>query len=379
MDYEHRTILATDPYNPENEVLSEIHTYYPKGHSFVTFKEINGVPVDLPPIGGTPMIQHPLHPQGFNLADGVAAFFYTKYDGVNVFAYQYEFKGEKFRTYRSRFHPFFHSETHLKILWDAVLDKYPTINRAFDLMPRCKGFSFEMYGSDYPRLFQYDVEIDAKLLFAKGAKGEIIMPIDLLNSSDIPKASYRGKSIECDDLGRRYFNWQDAMQKRLYKVSADKNPLRPRYEGDSGGIWYVKDKYQGNIHMVKCEPPELEDVPMPIADTPMSYASIRSALYKTNENFATADTDNIVMVLQETYTDSQIKASLDRISEIVSDCNREIDLRYKVYTLLQENEFDASTDVPTIIRKIRPEFEKEDMKDVYHAIRVLQKYAGKLQ
>ena len=379
MDYENRTIVASDPYNPENMVHAEIHTYYPKGHTFVTFKEINGETVDLPPIGGTPMIQHPLHPQGFDLSEGLQASFYEKYDGVNVFSYQYEFKGEKFTTYRSRFHPFFHEETQLKILWDAVLDKHPTIHRAFDLMPRCKGFSYEMYGSDYPRLFQYDVEIDAALLYAKGLDGEIIMPCDLLNSSDIPKAFYRGKSIEGDDLGRRYFNWQDAMQKRLYKVSDHKQLLRPRYEGDSGCIWYVKDKYSGRIHMVKCEPPEIEEVPMPIEDIPMSYASIRSALYRTNENFAAADTDNIVMVLQETYTNGQISASVERISEVVDDCNAEIDLRYKVFTLLTENEFDASTDVPTIMRKIRPEFEKEDMKDVYHAIRVLQKYSGKIK
>lgn len=379
MDYENQSILASDPYNPKNTVLAEMHTYYPKGHTAVTFKQINGEPVDLVPIKGTPMIQHPLHPQGYDLSRSKSVTYYKKYDGVNVFAYQYEFKGEKFVTYRSRFHPFFHSETNLKILWDAVLEKYPTIHQAFDLMPECKGFSFEMYGSDYPRLFQYDVEIDAVLLFAVGQEGEFIKPHNLLNSSDIPKAYCHGHTKEDIDYGKRYFDCQDTMQKRLYKVSADSNRLRPKYEGDSGNIWYIRDKVTDQIHMVKCEPPELEEVPMPIMDTPLSYASIRSSLYRVNENFQSADTDNIVMLLQETYTDGQIKASLDRISEVVNDCNNEIELRYRVYMIMKVNEFDATTDVPAIIRKIRPEFTKEDMKDVYHAIRVLQKYSGNMQ
>ena len=375
MEYEDRIIMGPDPYNPQNYVKARIHTYYPKGHSVVTFQEINDVPVDITPISGTPIILHPLHPNGYNLTQCESMHSYEKYDGINVFAFQYQFNGETFTSYRSRFHPFFHPDTPCKILWDAVLEKYPIINSIFEYHPDFKGFSFEMYGSDCTRIFQYTEELDAALLFGVRKDGAIEHPINLHNTFDTIKSRFAGNDADAD-LTQRYFSCQDDMQKNLYKVSGSENKLRPKYEGDSGLIWYVKDKVSQQIHLVKCEPPELEDAPMPVADTQLSYTSIRSAIIKTNENFESGDTDNIIMVLQENYTNSQIRESFDRISEIVEDYNNEIELRLNVWTLMQDNNLNRATDVSEIIAKIRPNFDKSDMKDVYNTIRIIQKYGG---
>lgn len=359
-----------DPFNPKNMLTGNISFEHGTGYGAMKISEINGEKVNHPTIYGTPKIAYPFglgHNYKFPSASEIHRF--RKYDGTNVFMYRYEHNSELFTSYKVRLAPFVRGR--YLVMWREMLNRYPQIPELFKLNPDIKGFSFELYGNMNQHMIQYENDLDVVLLFGIKDRTSIVMPTDI-ESAEVPTAEHLG-CIDRDYVWN-YEQEQEAYDADLKFVSNNmmEQSCSPVFIGEEGSVWYMRDKTSGEIRMFKCKPHQIEQVNW--AHTKLNTSVIKATVLNSLESWETPTIEDILVLLKEQYPIHQIATSMNHIENTFHQVKYELLRRKKVRELMELEGFDHNTDVPTILRKIKFEFDREEMSLVYNSVKTIQKF-----
>lgn len=361
--------MAVDPFNPRH-LEGLINFEYGTGYGSLKLQKINTDPVNHPTIFGTPKISYPFglgHNYKFPSASEIHRF--KKYDGTNIYMYRYEHKGELFTTYKVRLAPFVRGR--YLVMWQEILNRYPQIPRLFSLNPGLKGFSFEMYGNMNQHMIQYEEDLEVVLLFGIRDMVDIVMPTEL-DAGGVPTAEHLG-TVDRDYVWN-YEQEQDAYDEDLKLIDPGtmEESQSPVFAGEEGSVWYLRDKNTDHIKMFKCKPHQIEQINW--VYTKLNTSVIKATVLNSLEMCESPTIDDILVLLKEEYPVHQIATSMGRIQQTYLQIQHEIGLREEVRSLMELEGFDHTSDRPTIMRKIKGQFDKQQMRSVYNVVKTIQKF-----
>ena len=350
-----RKFLVRDPFNPEN--LLEGIISIDRGMKYGAFQihKINGEKIDHPVILGTPKMRYPFDQNGnWHFPSAKEILCYEKYDGTNIFAYRYFYKGRAFLTYKVRLFPFLRGP--FLNLWKEILKKYPRIPILFSLNPDFTGFSFELYGNDNHHLIQYDHKIDTRILFGLKEGGNIFPP-KYLNLKDTNIKEARLEKEVSRDYIYEYQSLQEQYEKTLKTTESG-------YEGREGSIWYLKTK-KDDFRIFKCKPPTIERIHWSMY--PLDLNVIKATACNVLELWDTVTYKNLVELLLEEFPKEQIELSEKRIQKVLIEFDEKEVFNQRVSILLKDlpENLDIKTEIMPYLSKF---FEKKEMGSVYQSV-----------
>ena len=356
-----RRYLERDPFNPQNEIECEVSL--DKGYKYgaLIIHKINGEKLREPQIiYGTPKLRYPFDQNGnWHFPSAIRILSYRKYDGTNIFMYQYEHKGNTFTTYKVRLFPFLRGR--ILTLWKACLDMYPDIKRLMVTLPEMTGFAFEMYGNVHTHLIEYDHELDIKLLFA--LKGTDIVPVnDVDNKLNLVSPVIMNVPFAkmLDFYAKDYiFHYQYEQQRFEDGLTETENGFR----GQEGSVWYLQDKKE-NWHLFKCKPNSIEKIHW--ASYPLDINIIRATATNVLEVYDSVDYTSLCELLLEEYPKQQIEISSKRIQKVIDEFDIKTQFKERVRLAITGLPRDLS--ITDTLRQLSKIFEKQEMSAVYKAL-----------
>ncbi|MCP4136269.1 MAG: hypothetical protein GY754_35190 [bacterium] len=230
-----------DPFNPQNRVQGYIHRSKSRyGDMEITF--VNDSPCKQY-IFGTPKIlnlEKNIHQIKFQKVK-----IYEKIDGTNILLYRYrDIRGKEFISYKTRLSPFLRAQPYgdFAALWEEILKKY---NSEFSRLYQWEClFGFELFGSTLRILTDYDIDLDARLLYAiDPANGKIIDP-EYNRDWNFPKARKIDEYTNDTPLSTIHSTVLDTCQKELALNKCTE-----------GAMFYFFNDSQTTLY--KCKPPEI--------------------------------------------------------------------------------------------------------------------------
>lgn len=361
-----------DPFNPQNTVEGLIGVKNDHRYGALYITSINGYPTEQV-IHATPKLKYPFDRVGrylFPSAQNIKA--YTKYDGTNVFMYQYTVGGQLFTTYKVRLRPFIVNGRFGDFLnmWKLVLKRYPNIPKLFQNNAHIDGYSFELYGSLNKHLIEYDVALEPALLFGVYGEGEVVSLIGI-SHTEVPSATL--EEVIDKDYVWKYQSTQKEIDKGLEETATG-------FKGQEGQVWYLLDK-TGIYHMFKLKPETIENIHW--ASGGIQKLAIKATAYNVLETESELEIKALEELLLEEFTKEQIAASSYRIQSVVDEVNVELLFRDRVIKALdtivrpgtKENKIPT---VPDLMRGLSPHFDKREMSAVYsYTVAILEGRIGK--
>ena len=356
-----RRYLETDPFNPQNTIECEVSL--DKGHKYgaLIIHKINGDKLKEPQIiYGTPKLRYPFDQNGnWHFPSAIRIMSYRKYDGTNIFMYQYEYNGSIFTTYKVRLFPFLRGR--ILELWKECLKMYPDIKKLMVTLPEMTGFAFEMYGNVHTHLIEYEVDLEVRILFA-------LQGIDIVPANDIDnKLSLVSPYIinvpfakMLDFYAKDYIFWyQQEQQKFEDGLTETENGFR----GQEGSVWYLQDR-KTKWHMFKCKPNSIEKIHW--ASYPLDINIIRATATNVLEVFDSVDYSSLCELLLEEYPKQQIELSTKRIQKVLDEFDIKTQFKERVRLAMIGLPQDLS--VTDTLRQLSKIFQKQEMSAVYQAV-----------
>lgn len=361
-----------DPFNPQNTVEGLIGVKNDHRYGALYITSINGYSTEQV-IYATPKLKYPFDRVGrylFPSAQNIKA--YTKYDGTNVFMYQYTVGKQLFTTYKVRLRPFIVNGRFGDFLnmWNIVLKRYPNIPKLFQNNRQVDGFSFELYGSLNKHLIEYDIALEPALLFGVHGEGEVVS-LTSISHTDVPSAAL--EEVIDKDYVWKYQSTQKEIDKGLEETATG-------FKGQEGQVWYLLDK-TGVYHMFKLKPETIENIHW--ASSGIQRLTIKATAYNVLETESELEIKALEELLLEEFTKEQIAASSYRIQSVVDEVNVELLFRDRVVKALdtivrpgtKENKIPT---VPDLMRGLSSHFAKREMSAVYnYTIAILEVRIGK--
>jgi hypothetical protein len=320
-----REFEEVDPYNPQNTLKGIIYRTNDRYGSLL-IKEVNGRPREQY-INTTPKFYYPGGTQSYrSYKRGLFPEFtfircYDKLDGTNVFAFRYtDADGNRFISYKTRLTPFLKKNGFKDwiFLWEKMLEKYhdeiEIIKTQLLHDDVVSGFAFEMYGSANKILIEYPAVLDTRLLYWIDINGGIHAPIGF----SFPTPDVIAKIKQGSDPDDVYEKMVDDCE-QLFKSN----------RSVEGRIFYIETE-EGTIAW-KCKPPSV----LAEQGEGTKYVSYREA-YVTCLNVveSLSDTDQLAVetyeLLAETYDDTIIELSKEKIDKAINDARNYILFRKEV-------------------------------------------------
>lgn len=300
----------------------------------------------------TPKLHYPFTPEGkYTFPSASKIERYRKYDGTNVYMYRYRTpNGMMNTTYKSRRLPFLRPE--FEMMWRKVLETHPDISKLYNANPNCSGFSFELYGKINHHMIEYDELLDAVLLFGRVGDDKVVSPSDM-NTLTIPTPDLLG-TVDSDYIWN-YQQAQEEMEEALVQTEEG-------FKGDEGQVWYFTRKDDDYLIMYKCKPPTVEKIHW--ASKSIQKSIIRTAAQRVLEDQDTLELDDLILILQEDFTEEQIHNSLGRSKQIIKEVNVAHARNMKVKGLLKDIDY-LNMELPDVMRAIHTHFDKSDMRHVF--------------
>ena len=360
-----------DPFNPQNYLKGFVIIGGGGRYGMLHITEINGVTTDQY-IFGTPKLSYPFDQDGkFHFPKIRAVGAYTKLDGTNIVAYRYEFRGEKYITYKTRLRPFLSNNYgEFYSMWNRMLTRYENIPALFDANPTLDAFSFELYGNENTHLIHYDFPLDTALLF--GLEGSDVVSLVNIDAMDVPTASL--ESVVVGNYVENYQQNQTKMEEGLTAVDAN-------YTGQEGQVWYAfPENPKQKVILWKCKPETIEKIHWSSSEA-IHRNIIRTTAYNALESYEELTHDNVVSLLEEEFSGDIISKSKSRIEKIVNEINDDMAIRQQVISHLDK--LNGETDVTEmnigdVMRHLVQFFDKKQNKRVFHnAQRYMQQLVDK--
>ena len=363
-DKDSYSFIEQDPFNPGNTLEGEVSFLRDDLYGALWIRKVNGEKVDPYLIHGTPKLMFPFDKGGnyhFPSANEIRS--YLKYDGTNIYAYRYHDKnGKEYRTYKVRVYPFLRSR--FLTMWKKMLDRYP-ISKIFELNPNMNGFSFELYGNLNLHLIKYEIPLDIALLFGRDKENNIV-PCDEIKTS-VPKASLEQRITS--DYVWHYEQIQKKLQDDLV-LTDEKHPEtdEPLYTGEEGNVWYIHNKRTNKWFMAKCKPDEIQKIHWEWAKSPIDKNSLRTTVINALEVNENLTVEVVEKMLEEEFTQGQIRNSNKRIKKLVNKYQLTVDLRNKVRIIIDKENISLDDNISKILSELRPHISKQESRVVYKVV-----------
>jgi hypothetical protein len=342
-----------DPYNPQNKVRGYINRRQGSLYGSLIITHINDIPCEQY-IYATPKMHYPFDKNKvYTFPPHNKVEIYEKLDGTNILSYMYHNNKKHFLTFKTRLRPFLGSGQYgnFKLLWDEILEKYPSIKTICH--SEAYNFSFELYGKRNKILVEYDVPLDAKFLFARDTKTGYIYSPESLNVK-IPSLNilFSGEIVN-EEL---YITHQKDLTKAL-EVNEETQTIR----GKEGTVWYFITN--NHVEQIKCKPDGI--LKYHWSPSSISYESIYTTCVNAFENFDNPSYSDITTLLEEEFTIDKIEKSNVRINKILEKVRFDKKLQFEIVTEYKKLGVDINTDKATVMRHFAKLYDKENAKRIY--------------
>lgn len=356
-----------DPFN-DNEIEGYLFRRADMRYGMLYITHVNGKPAEQI-IWATPKLHYPFDKNGdYKFPDNIDSIrVFEKIDGSNVMGYQYhDHEGNPFVTYKTRLRPVIKDGNfgRFEVMWREILDMYPEIPEEIFKSPY--NFSFEMYGKRNKILVDYDVSLDAKLLFARDRKtGNLFTPE--MASKVLPKAPVITNIDHNSNLEEEYKRVVEYLNGKI-KVTERENE-QDLVQGMEGSIWYLlsgnKDE---EFIQYKCKPDYVRDIHFEASGTIPKH-SIYITCINAFEEKDDPDINYIKQLLLEEFSEEKILKKWYTIEQILEQVRFKMKLKYDIIEEYQKHpEFNMLNDKTTVMRHFGQLYEKRLSGHIYQLL-----------
>jgi len=313
----------------------------------------------------TPKLKYPWNKAGeFNWPVINQLEVWSKIDGTNILSFHYWYKGKKYTTYKTRLSPILANSQFglFKSMWEEYLSENSWVKEVIEANPNYN-LSFEMYGSRNPITVQYDVPLEAALLFGVRKEDGAIRPPSQLNI-DGAKVAYNFV-VDPNNPTEAYNGQRAEMSER------NNGELK-----EEGMVFYVHTG-QPSWEMFKCKPEEIESIHW-AASGFIPKNALWTTLLNAFEEQEEPTKEYVRELLLEEFTDQQIQKSIPRIKKLYYQAKNHIEITKsinEVWLKAKAEGFDVTVDKAATFRFMSQFFKKDQMKKVAS---IILKQAGLL-
>lgn len=367
-----RAFHTIDPYNDNNTIDGYICCQSGNLYGSLVIYKINNQETNPQIIYTTPKLHYPFITTKYKRIFIYPIFdkikIYEKLDGTNICCYSYnDSYGKTYVTFKTRLSPVLTSNKfgNFKQLWDKILEQYPQLREPDVVKNKQYNLVYELYGKLNQHLITYDIDLDAKMLFAiEYHTGNIIPNTQFTNLCPLPEITeVENTNIEFDVL---YTQYQD--------IAEQKNQKSKSYTCE-GFVFYVHtndtDNNNNNKWMLyKVKPSSIEKIHF--AKSAIDYNTIYVTALNTLEHSSSLTIQEIITLLKEEFDDFQIKNSYDTIMKVYDNIVTLLQFRERVYNIYIQHVAPLNTNDKKIIMPIMAQyFNKSEMSMVYTELKRL--------
>jgi len=360
-----RPFKEIDPFNPQNTLIGEICHEQGERYGQIRLTQINDEPCNRL-IYSTPKMHYPFDKNGNFLFNKLkhSAIAYEKYDGTNIVAYSYYYKGKKYVTYKTRLNPVLKSGRFGNFfeMWTEILEDYypeiPDIVMNEDEI----NISFELIGILNKHLILYPFRLDVRILFGiDNTNGNIILPDYFYWNCDVPVANKVAVIPEELDFPKMYNKLRD-------KIEANNEYLsESEVKGMEGLVIYSKE--EGLWKQWKLKP---ETIFKLHTASGMSRKDITATCYNAFENYDEINFEIVKELLLEEFTERNVTRNEYRIKEIIEEVKEEMRFRKEIIDIYNRTGLTLYENKRELMRKMSEHFPSNKMRYVYTVINALE-------
>jgi hypothetical protein len=311
-------------------------------------------------IYATPKLHYPFGKDGrFHFPPIERAMLYEKLDGTNVLAYQYrDARGKEYLTYKLRLSAVLRNSKWGPFLdyWRELMERHPAIPQLVS-KNNCH-ISFEMYGARNAHLIQYEVPLEAAVLFGvRPHDAAVVAPFEL-DLLDVPGALLHGELTAGADPVARYAEMRAEMEKRNRPVEDE------RLSGTEGAIWYVVEP-AGRVTLWKCKPESVEQIHWTAGINKKAVIATCWNCLETNDDLTYAALEPLLL---EEYAEDDIRRFRPVIDECIRMVRDENEFKARVKEEYQRLGIAIEQDKGAVMRALSKIFPREQMKKVHSVI-----------
>jgi len=355
-DLDHKNAIPFDTFDPFNENLIAGYLYRTPNSKYgmLYITHVNGMPAETI-VWATPKMHYPLDKEGkFEWGRDIMAInVYEKLDGTNILAYTYkDADGQEYVTYKTRLRPVIQDGTYgrFESMWREFLER---VDVAELVRKNGCNLSFELYGRRNKVLIEYDVSLDAKILFGRGNSGEIIPPSELDVPSELITPLITTINPE-SDLNAEYERIVQYLNEHIKVTEVDDEQL---IQGMEGSIWYAVTPRR--VVQYKAKPDIVRDIHFKAgAGIPPHaiYITCVNAFEESDE----PTLEYIKELLREEFDEVAIERKHYAILRILQSVTFDKKFKAEIYEeYRQHTEFDIVADKGTVMRYFGPKYGKK--------------------
>jgi len=359
-----RKFEETDPFNPENTVSGWICNSANRKYGALLIEKINNEPSPQF-IWSIPKMGYPFDRQKnewhFPQKSKKIEVF-EKLDGTGILQYQYQYKGKKFTSYKTRLTPFLRSGRFGDFfeMWNEMLRKFPDIKKLPELNPDFN-IAFELYGKRNKIIVEYDDSLTCAVLFGVSNEGKIVIPQNL-NLLKVPMVQHL-KTVNPNENLIEAYNEMREWQNNHIRV--DKELDKEIIRGIEGSVWYFVDEH--DAIQEKCKPDIIQDIHFKASEGIPPH-SIYTTCINAFEEHDEINFDIIKQMLLEEFQESEIYKREIRIKKIIADVMVEKKLKTKIFEDYEKLGIDINKDRGGVMRWFSQKYGKDSCRKIFRIL-----------
>lgn len=303
----------------------------------------------------TPKMHYPFDKNGdFNWPDINEVQAWEKLDGTNILAFRYQYQNQDFITYKTRLTPIVRDMQfgRFESMWREILDCNPWIHEVIACNPDYN-LSFELYGNRNPITIVYQTPLSAALLFGVRRSDHSIKP---------PTSLYRYGIAALPQC--RNFDSTKGMTD-AYQAIRSEMTLHNETELTEEGIVLYAHVGDPSWRQFKCKAEQIEKIHWAMGGIPRNAVWTTAInAYENNEN---PTIDNLIELLREEFSDTQINKSIVKIENVFREAAVHMELVAAVneaWALARGKGFDVREDKARTMRFLSQYFKRGEMRKV---------------
>lgn len=356
----HRQLIpfeAEDPFNAGNRLMGLISRQLDRSMGSLYIEFVNGR-YRPQAVWATPKMHYPFGRQGgYSFPSARRVRCYAKLDGTNVLAYAYRDRDQTYVTYKPRLRPVLTDSRWgaWRGLWGEILERHPAIPQA--VREGGSSLSFELYGHRNPHLVEYEVPLEAALLFSVGPRGEQAPPLWV--PEGLPSApellwEVGARPLARDELIERYRATEAQLQRGLDAAGG-------RYVLEGAVLWL--ETGEGRWLPLKAKPEAIREIHF-AQGAGLGHALVRQACYKAVENGWELQASTVAGLLAEDWPAPAVEAYLEEIGRVVLGVRAELEFKAAVLDRYRESGLNVRADKAAVMRHMSQFFTREQMRRV---------------
>jgi|WetSurSiteA1Bulk_404760.scaffolds.fasta_scaffold00108_23 hypothetical protein len=367
-----------DPFNNDQVVEGYLCHHSSALYGALLIYKVNGEETKPQKIFCTPKLHYPFGrvegpERNYHFPVSEKVDVYEKLDGTNICSYSYEnAQGERFVAHKTRLSPFLKKSKFGDFfsLWEELLARYPQLRRPERVRSGEYSFSYELFGFRNPLLVSYDIALETKLLFGvKQYDATVTLP-ETFDDLGVNLNTVFSACLTDKELIRVYEQFREDAQAKATKVFSGSDETTFNIRGIEGYVFYLTEP-GGHISQWKNKPQIVENEHWASDTLPMSV--ILPTVWNSIEGLEDLKDLTVAYVsalLLEEFSQLQINNSTNRIEKAINSVVSRLTFRRSIMDIYQNCgvKFDGGNK-GDVMRALSPHFNRNDMKNVYTALR----------